>query len=289
MSMTLFASCGKEKEQALNIAVMPTVEGETIDPELEDKVNEDFRQTVETQIGMPVNLYKSTDYSIGITALAEGNLDVLLVSPMSYYQASVQADIEPLVTFGSAPDTPVYKSVFITRADNDEINDLEDLENKKFAFVDQASSSGYLYPKYELIEELGLESDKLENAGYYFDSVVFSGGHPNTIVSVLNGGVDAGVVAYAMLDYVPMLVEGATADDLKNIGETSIIPNPLFVVRKDLGDELIGELRECYLNYDNSEYFEVVFGSPDVRFELADDSSLEEAETIIKTLGLEAE
>ncbi|MFV0467039.1 MAG: phosphate/phosphite/phosphonate ABC transporter substrate-binding protein [Lachnospiraceae bacterium] len=285
----LMSGCSNKAEKVLNVAVMPALEGESVDAQKEAEVNEDLRQALEEELGMTVKLYESTEYSVGITALAEGNIDVLLVSPMSYYQASLQADIEPLVTYSSAPGTAVYKSVFITAADNEEINSLEDLEGKTFAFVDQASSSGYLYPKYTLVDTLGLDAATLENAGTYFESVTFSGSHQNSIISVLNGGVDAAPVAYGVLDYIPSLLEGKTVEDVKIVGETAVIPNPLFVVRTDLEEDIREQLRQAYLSYDNSTYFEVIFGNSEVRFTEADDSALADAENVVTTLGIEAE
>ncbi len=277
------------KTTGLNIAVMPAEGGDDIDPADEERVNEDFRLYLEETLGVPVTLQESTEYSIGITALAEGNIDALLVSPMSYYQATQQADVEPLVTYSTAPGSADYTSSIITLADNDEINQLSDLEGTTFAFVDQASSSGYLYPKYMLINELGLDSDQLENAGYYFDSVSFSGGHPNSIVSVLNGGVEAAAVATSTLDYIPQLVEGASIDDVKIIATTPIIPNPLYIMRSDLDQDLKDSLKQAYLDYDNSEYFEVIYGNPDIRFEEADADGLEDAKQVVTSLGVEAE
>lgn len=277
------------KPQALNIAVMPAEGGDDIDPAQETAVNESFRAYLEQQLGIKVNLVESTDYSIGITALAEGNTDVLLVSPMSYYQATQQVDVEPLVTYSSAPGSPEYTSNIITKADNNDIKTLEDLKDKTFAFVDQASSSGYLYPKYMLVNELGLDPKQLENAGYFFDSVSFSGGHPNSIVSVLNGGVEAAAVATAALDYIPQLVEGKTKDDVKIIATTPVIPNPLFIVKADLDQDLKTKLKTAYLDYDDSDYFETIFGNGDIRFEEANQASLDDAEKIVKSLGVEAE
>ncbi len=39
---------------------------------------------------------------------------------------------------------------------------LRDLKGKTFAFVDQASSSGYMYPKAKLVNKLSLDPDLLE-------------------------------------------------------------------------------------------------------------------------------
>ncbi len=220
----------KKETQTLNVAVMPATDAENVDAETQEKVNEDLRQTLEEKLGCTVNIFDSTEYAVGITALAEGNLDVLLVSPMSYYQASLQAEIEPLVTYSSAPGSAVYKSVFITRADNEEINTMEDLEGKTFAFVDQASSSGYLYPKYTLVESLDLDVDSLENAGYFFNSVIFSGSHVNSIIAVLNGSVDAAAVAYATLDYMPMTAPPLKADRKEGLSPPFAADSAVFTL-----------------------------------------------------------
>lgn len=286
---TLLTGCGKKNDVTLNVAMMPAQESKTPNAGQEDKVNEDFRLMLEKQLGVKVNLYKSTEYEVGITAMAEGKVDVLLVSPMSYYQASLQTDIEPLATYSSAPGSAVYKTVFITSAGNNNINSLKDLKGKSIAFVDQSSSSGYLYPKYELVQKLGLDPEKLETPGYYFNSVKFSGSHPNSIISVLNGGVDAAAVGLPALDYIPSLKKGATVKDVKIIGETPVIPNPIFIVRADLDDTLKAKLKKAYLNYNNEEYFQVIFGNKAIRFKEADNSSLTDAEKIVKTLGIQAE
>jgi phosphonate transport system substrate-binding protein len=63
------------------------------------------------------------------------------------------------------------------------------MKGKKFGFGDPNSTSGYLIPSIEIPKETGAS---MEN-GAYFGEVVFTGGHEQTIVAVVNGDVDAGV------------------------------------------------------------------------------------------------
>lgn len=151
--------------------------------------HDEFRQELEEYLGIKVNEMEGTDYSVGIEGMASGNIDVMLVSPMSYYQAKERAGAELLVSTPMADD---YYTVFITQADNEEINSLEDLKGKSFAFVDQASSSGYMYPKAKLVKDLDLNSDLLENSDYFFSTVAFAGQHQTVATGVSMGDYDAG-------------------------------------------------------------------------------------------------
>lgn len=246
-----------------------------------------FRKDMEKAIGLPVAEMEGADYSVGIEALKAGKLDVLLVSPMSYYQAKKIAGAEPLVTTTSMGAEP-YRTVFITKSDNDQINELKDLQDKNFAFVDPASSSGYMYPKTTLVKDLDLDTSKLENPGYFFKTVAYSGKHDASILGVVKGDYDAAAVAGQT---IPMLVEAGLIKDneLKVIGETDVIPNALFVIRKDLDPELKQKVKDFYLSYDNTDYFESFYGSGDVRFTAAKDSDYEVVKEMVDTLGIEEE
>lgn len=81
-----------------------------------------------------------------------------------------------------------YHSIGLARKDSG-IASLEDLKGKKFGFGDPNSTSGYLIPAVEIPAITGAS---MEN-GAYFGEVVFTGGHEQTIVAVVNGDVDGGV------------------------------------------------------------------------------------------------
>ena len=224
--------------------------------------HEEFRAAMEEALGIKVNEMEGTEYSVGIEGMASGNIDVMLVSPMSYYQAKERAGAELLVSTPMAED---YYTAFIARSDNEEINSLEDLAGKTFAFVDQASSSGYMYPKAKLVKDLSLDADLLENSGYFFDTVAFAGQHPSVATGVAMGDYDAGAVAASVLDQ--MVRAGALEEgQLKVIEKTDLIPNPAYVVRGELPESLKAAIKDFFLNYDDETYFEEVHGDGSIRF-----------------------
>lgn len=249
--------------------------------------NEKFQKGLSEEIGLPVEIMEGADYAVGIEAMKNKKLDVLLVSPMSYFQAKQRVDIDPLVTT-TAPGSETYRTVFITKKDNDKINSLEDLKGTNFAFVDPASSSGYLYPKYQLVTKLKLDQAKLEEPDYFFKTVAYSGKHDSSVMGVSKGDYDAAAVASQVLQSMDDagLVK---KDELKVVDETQEIPNAAYVIRSELPEELKKKIKDFYLNYDDEEYFKAFYKDGSIRFVEAKDDDYEGVKDITKVLGIEGE
>ncbi|MGD6960124.1 phosphate/phosphite/phosphonate ABC transporter substrate-binding protein [Rossellomorea aquimaris] len=247
--------------------------------------NEEFRKAMEEYLGIEVEELEGGDYSVGLEAMKAGKLEVMLVSPMSYYQAKKMADVEPLVTTESMGAKP-YKSVFVTKSTRDDINSLEDLEGKTFAFVDPASSSGYVYPKAKILQSLGLDTDQLENPDYFFKTVAFSGKHDASLMGVVKGDYDAATVALQVIDSL-VQADLIKEDDVKIIDETAEIANALYVMRKDIPQDLKDKIKEFYLQYGDEDYFESFYQDSSARFVEAKDADYAEIEEMIKLLKIE--
>lgn len=282
----LLAGCNDGETSAegeiekLTIVQMPD-EG---NPDMGGK-NDDFKMALEEELGIEVEELEGAEYSVGIEAMRSGSLDVLLVSPMSYYQAKKVADAEPLVTTTSMGEEP-YQTVFVVNGEDEETQTLADLEGKTFAFVDPASSSGYMFPKSKIVNDLDLDPDQLENPGFFFDTVSYSGGHDATAMGVAMGDYEAGAVAGQL---IPRLIEAGLIEEdaLRAIDKTEVIPNALYVVRPDLPEDIKEQLKDFYINYEDEEYFEATYGSPDVRFIEASEEDYEVVNEMIETLNLE--
>ncbi len=247
--------------------------------------HEEFSKALSDYIGIEVSELEGTEYSVGIEAMASGNIDVMLVSPMSYYQAKERAGAELLV---STPIGESYYTAFITKSDRDDINSLKDLKGKSFAFVDQASSSGYMYPKAKLLMELDLDSSLLENSDYFFNTVAFSGNHATSVQGVVMGDYDAAAVGYGSLQQ--MADAGVIElDDIKVIGKTDTIPNPSYVVRGDLPNDLKAKIKDFFLTYDNETYFEEIHGGKDIRFNDVKEEDYAIVYDTLEILGIDGE
>ena len=292
LSVAIFAGCQKtegsqpkntnEWPDKLTVVTMP----DENNPDAGAK-NENFVKAMSEYLEMPVEQLEGGDYAVGIEAMKNKKLDVLLVSPMSYFQAKKKVAIEPLVTTAILGSEP-YKTVFITQKDNNEINELKDLKGTNFAFVDPASSSGYMFPKYTLVKELNLEAAKVEEPNYFFKTVAYSGKHDASLMGVSKGDYEAAAVSgqvISMMDAAGLVDQ----DEIKIIGETEEIPNPSYVVRSELPEDLKAKIKEFYLQYEDETYFETLYKDKSVRFEEAKESDYDVVKNMLETLGIEGE
>lgn len=101
---------------------------------------------LEDELDIEIEIQVTNDYTAAIEAMRNKHIDMAWFGPFSYVLAVEQAGAEAIVN-GYRRDTKkaTYKSIIITRAGSG-IKTLDDLKNRSFAFVDPASTSGYLIP-----------------------------------------------------------------------------------------------------------------------------------------------
>lgn len=249
-------------------------------------MHESFREHLETELGIEVNeLTAQGSYATGIEAMASDEVDVMLVTPQSFNQAKEKADAELIATNSSDAD---YYSMFVTQADNAEINELADLEDSNFAFVDASSSSGYMYPKATLVHELGLDPAKIEQTDYFFENVIYSGSHDNSAIGVGMGDYEAAAITSSALG---RLDQAGVVDkeDFKVIGRSPDIPNPSYVVRGNLPEDFKTAIQDAFLSFEDPEYFEALHNDAESSFVEIDDSYYAETIEVLDSLEMEAE
>lgn len=242
-----------------------------------------LREHLAEELGIEVIEYEGGNYAVGIEAMASENVDIMLVTPMSYYQAQSKANAELLVTPQSDEKFDYY-TAFITQGDNDEINSIEDLEGTNFAFVNAGSSSGYLYPKGTLVQELGLDPDLVEQSGYFFNNVTFSQSHQNSFTGVAMGDFEAAAVSAGQFE---MMLDALNIDEnaIKVIGRTQDIPDPSYAIRGDLPEDFKAAVLEAFVSFDDAEYFEAIHRDAEVRFKAADQDYYAETIEMLESIN----
>ncbi|GAA4911820.1 phosphate/phosphite/phosphonate ABC transporter substrate-binding protein [Nesterenkonia rhizosphaerae] len=201
----------------------------------------------EEDLGVTINSTSATSYAAVIEAMNAGNADIANFGPFSYVVAADTAGAQPVaVAINAEGEDPSYVSYLVTQADNDEINSIEDLEGKTVCFVDQVSTSGFLYPTAGLMEA-GLEEGDYES--------VFAGGHDASFISTMNGDCDAGFAYDTMVDVNMTGPEGNySPDDMKVVWESEDIPSAPFAAHESLPEDMVEAMRDILLTKLNTEW-----------------------------------
>lgn len=103
--------------------------------------------------GKTVEYHESTDYAALIEAAVAGKIDVASFSGFTYVTATNNgAKLTPISSIVTEEgQEPGYYSQAIVPKDSD-ISSIADFAGKKVCFVDPSSTSGYLFPSYNLLE-----------------------------------------------------------------------------------------------------------------------------------------
>jgi phosphonate transport system substrate-binding protein len=213
-----------------------------------------FRAALEETLGVPVKLFTPADYDGVIQGLLGGSLDYAWLGASAYakiYLTDPEA-VEVKLTKQNVDGSTGYYSIGIARADSG-ITDIPSAAGRSFAFADPNSTSGYLVPGAQMLNELGKPLDQ------HFSEVSFSGGHEQTIVGVMNGDFDAGVTwADGLGDWedgynsgaLRRAVDAGLADmnELVQIWQSDLIPEGPMVIRTQLPQEVKDKVTELTAN-----------------------------------------
>ena len=137
-------------------------------------------------LGCPVSLIINDNYTAEVEAMKADKIDVGEFGPLGYIFAHSIADAQPVAVFADKHGKPVTYTAAIWVPNASPIKTVAELKGHTIAFSDPGSTSGNLMPRYALIQA-GLNPDKDVK-------IVFAGGHPQSLLALVNGKVDAGEV-----------------------------------------------------------------------------------------------
>lgn len=210
-----------------------------------------FTPYVEQMIGVPAKIFVAKDYAGTMEGLLGGTLDYAWLGPSGYAGVYLRdaSIVKPIMTRRQPNGAVGYYSVLVARADSG-IKAIEDVKGKKLGYADPNSTSGYLIPSVSW-PKMGINPDA------YFAETVFSGGHENNVLAVLNGDVDAGVTwtsgvgeweeGYSSGNLRKMVDKGIlNMDDLVKVWQSDLIPNGPVVVKSDMPDDMAKALLDGY-------------------------------------------
>jgi phosphonate transport system substrate-binding protein len=249
----LLAGCGgagggggsASGDEPLRVGLIPNENPEEVEAEYQPL--EDY---LKKELGREVELSVPTTYNAVVEAMVSGELDLAYFGGLTYVQARQRADVHPLFTeVNPRTGTTKYRSVIIVPADSN-IENVEDLEGKDFAFGSVSSTSGSLYPSI-MLDEAGL--DYRTDLG----EVVYTGGHDTTAQAVANGRVAAGGLEDRIL-------YGLQEDGIIEKGKVRVIEesDPIegypWVVRDALSDKDEQDLTDAFLGIEDPKLLDLL-------------------------------
>lgn len=188
-------------------------------------------------LGIPVEAVVSTSFSAAIEAMCAGRADIGALNPFGYVLAHQKCGVE-LAAVSLRLGLPFYRAQISVAADAN-INKIEDLRGKRFAFVDPASTSGYLFPA-AMLKKMGFDPDR------FFSQTVFAGSHPNVILAIYRGQVDGG----ASFEDARTNVQAQFPDvmqKVKVLTYTNPIPNDTWSLNPKLSPALKARIKDRLL------------------------------------------
>jgi phosphonate transport system substrate-binding protein len=217
------------------------------DPTALKEAGDAFASAITQISGVPVKAIVASDYAGVVEALRSRRVELAFVHPVGYVLANREAGCQILVRDIWQGKT-AYTARFYVRRDRG-IQRVEDLRGKTVAFVDPASSSGYIYPMVLLIKR-GLVRDRDPKS--FFKEALFAGTHEAALQSVLHGRVDAA----ASFDKAPELhlKDPALVAQLGFVGETPEIPEAGICVRPGVPAEAVAKVKRALLSIKAPEH-----------------------------------
>jgi len=201
---------------------------------------EEFGTVLARLTGMPVRVTVASDYAAVIEALRNRTADLAFVHPGGYVLASREAKaviVAKNVWHGKSSFT---SRIYVRKESG--LKALEDLRGKTMAFIDPASSSGYIYPMVLLIQR-GFVKDR--DPKTFFREVVFAGAHDAGMRALLNGHVDA--LASFDLAREQYIADPAERERITFVAETPEIPEAGIAARGGLDPATFAKVREALL------------------------------------------
>ena len=241
---------------------------------------EEFARVLGGLAGLPVRVTVASDYAAVIEALRNRTADLAFVHPGGYVLASREAKAR-IVARNLWHGKSSFTSRLYVRKESG-LKSLEELRGKSIAFVDPASSSGYIYPMVMLIQR-GLVKNR--DPKTFFKEVAFSGAHDASMRALLNGHVD--VIASFDNAREQYLKDPAERERIVFVAETPEIPEAGIAARDGLDPAVVARVRAALLQIKGPAHKDLLKRLYEIDgFAPAEDSDYDPVRAAIELLGV---
>lgn len=233
------------KDNPIRFLLTPSVDAEKIATSADE-----LTEFLHKETGLYFKATFPTSFIAVVEAFGNNKADFACMNTFSYVLAHKKYGVEAALRIVRRNGELTYKGQFITLNDSG-IDSLNDISGKKIAYVDAASTSGYILPK-AILSEKGIKPSE----------EVFGMRHDNVVTMIYQKQVDVGATYYSPPDPKTGEVLDARArvksqypdvfSRVKIIGFTQEIPNDPWVFRKDFPQDVQKEICAALLKFQST-------------------------------------
>ena len=194
------------------------------------------------RIGADIRLKVLTRYGNIIDNFVSAGLDGAFFGSFSYALAHVKLGVEPIARPETADGTSTYYGMIMVRKDEG-IKTAQDMKGKVFAFVDRATTAGYLLPL-AYFEENGIDDYRK-----FLGETYFAGTHEAAIYDLLDKRADICAAKNTVFARLAARDKRLT-QELVVLARSPDVPENGLAIRKDFDGDIKSELKKALLTMD---------------------------------------
>jgi len=194
---------------------------------------------ISEKAGIDIEIKSLSRYGNIIDNFISGRLDGAFFGSFTGALAISKLGVEPLARPLWFDGTSTYYGMVFVRKDS-AIKNAQDMKGKRFAFVDKATTAGWLLPLH-YFQELDIKDYRL-----WFAETYFTGTHEDAIMDVLHGKADIGAAKNTVF-YRLAEKNSRISDELQILETSPEVPSNTLSVRKGLDSFLKTKLKNILL------------------------------------------
>lgn len=229
--------------------------------------------------GIPIRLTIMSRYGEVLQRFKALHLDGAFLNSYTATLAIDELGMEPIARPINLAGEAATHGLIFTRRDS-AIRRIAEMRGKSFAFVDPATTEGYLFPL-ALLRKHGVA-----DLNTFFSRHFFTGSHASAISAVLDGRADLGV-AKDRVYHLTVAKDPSIAQELVILEESPPTPETTLCLKQDLPADQREKLSKIMLEMDQSrEGREVLKTIGSLRFTRADKADFDIVRQMAKEAGL---
>lgn len=187
-----------------------------------------------------IKLKVLTGYGNIIDNFISHNMDGAFFGSFTYALAHSKLGVEPIARPVNLDGSSTYYGMIFVRK-NSGIKSIKDMKGKRFAFVDRATTAGFLLPL-AYFNKHGVKDYKT-----YFKETYFTGTHQGSIYDVLNKKADIGAAKNTIF-YRLAAKDKRLLDELIILKRSPDVPENGLAVTKNIDNTIKRKLKQALIN-----------------------------------------